>query len=44
MSTLEPGEQTKQIATEAAAVAAREPGRTGPIERLDDRIRGRNHL
>ena len=44
MSTLEFGEQTKQIATQPAAVAAREPSRTGPIERLGDGIRGRNRL
>jgi len=38
------GEQTKQIATEPAAVTAREPGRARPIERLGDGIRRRNHL
>jgi hypothetical protein len=44
MSTLELGKKPEQIATEAAAIAAREPGRACPIERLGDGIHGRNHL
>ena len=38
------GDQTKQIATQLATIAAGEPCEARPIERLDDGIRGRNRL
>jgi len=43
-SVFELRKDPEQIATQPAAVAARDPAGACPIERLGDGIRGRNHL
>jgi hypothetical protein len=41
---LELGKKAEQIAAQPATVATRDPGGARPIERLGDRVRGRNRL